>query len=55
MGGMIAQKLALAAPDFVDALVLCDTSTHTGRRGGEMLRAAAGPCAAGGSGASPST
>lgn len=41
MGGMIAQKLALAAPDVVDALVLCDTSTHTGRRTGEMLRAAA--------------
>jgi 3-oxoadipate enol-lactonase len=40
MGGMIAQKLALAAPDFVDALVLCDTSTHTGA-GGEMLRKAA--------------
>ncbi len=48
MGGMIAQKLALSAPDFVDALVLCDTSTHTGRRSGEMLHAAAAAVQAGG-------
>jgi len=41
MGGMVAQKMALAAPDFVDALVLCDTSTHTGRRAGEGLTLAA--------------
>lgn len=41
MGGMIAQKLALAAPDFVDALVLCDTFTRMGRGGVEMLTAAA--------------
>jgi 3-oxoadipate enol-lactonase len=41
MGGMIAQKLALAAPDFVDGLVLCDTSTHVGAAGSEMLTAAA--------------
>lgn len=51
MGGMVAQKLALAAPDFVDALVLCDTSTHTGRRAGEGLRAAAEVARAGGMGA----
>ena len=51
MGGMIAQKLALAAPDFVDALVLCDTSTHTGRRAGEMMHAAAAAVRAGGFGA----
>ncbi|HLM63225.1 MAG TPA: alpha/beta fold hydrolase [Acidimicrobiales bacterium] len=32
MGGLVAQALALAEPDFVDALVLCDTGTHmTGR------------------------
>jgi len=41
MGGMVAQQLALAAPDFVDALVLCDTSTHTGCRAREALLAAA--------------
>jgi pimeloyl-ACP methyl ester carboxylesterase len=41
MGGMIAQKLALAAPEFVDALVLCDTSTHMGQRAGDGLRKAA--------------
>src|SRR5690606_12523584 len=51
MGGMIAQKLALAAPDFVDALVLCDPSTHTGRRAGEMRQAAAAAVRAGGFGA----
>lgn len=48
MGGMIAQKLALAAPAFVDALVLCDTSTHTGRRSREMLLAAAAAVRSGG-------
>ena len=48
MGGMVAQRLALAAPDLVDALVLCDTSTHMGRRSGEMLRAAATAVRAGG-------
>jgi 3-oxoadipate enol-lactonase len=41
MGGMIAQKLALAAPGFVDALVLCDTSTHLGASAGKWLGAAA--------------
>ena len=41
MGGMVAQKLALVAPAFVDALVLCDTFTHTASRGVEGMRAAA--------------
>jgi 3-oxoadipate enol-lactonase len=41
MGGMIAQALALAAPDFVDGLVLCDTSTHMSRGGADMFGAAA--------------
>jgi 3-oxoadipate enol-lactonase len=48
MGGMIAQKLALAAPDFVDALVLCDTFTRTGTRAGEGLQLAADAVRAGG-------
>jgi 3-oxoadipate enol-lactonase len=38
MGGMIAQKLALAEPDLVEALVLCDTGTHMGARATEVLR-----------------
>jgi pimeloyl-ACP methyl ester carboxylesterase len=38
MGGMVAQKLALAEPDLVEALVLCDTGTHMGERAGEWLR-----------------
>lgn len=38
MGGMIAQKLALAEPDLVDALVLCDTGTHLGDRASAWLR-----------------
>ncbi|HEY7069836.1 MAG TPA: alpha/beta hydrolase [Acidimicrobiales bacterium] len=38
MGGMIAQKLALAEPDLVEALVLCDTGTHMGRRAAQFLR-----------------
>jgi 3-oxoadipate enol-lactonase len=38
MGGMIAQKLALAEPDLVEALVLCDTGTHLGTRGAQFLR-----------------
>jgi pimeloyl-ACP methyl ester carboxylesterase len=41
MGGMIAQKLALAEPDLVDALVLCDTGTHLGARASAWLRAEA--------------
>jgi 3-oxoadipate enol-lactonase len=41
MGGMIAQRLALDAPDFVDALVLCDTSTHMGGERGRSARLAA--------------
>jgi len=40
MGGMIAQKLALAEPDLVEALVLCDTGTHMGRRATDYLVAA---------------
>jgi 3-oxoadipate enol-lactonase len=51
MGGMIAQQLALADPEFVDALVLCDTFTHTGSRGAEMLQLAAEAVRAGGFGA----
>lgn len=38
MGGMVAQKLALAEPDLVEALVLCDTGTHLGERAGAWLR-----------------
>jgi 3-oxoadipate enol-lactonase len=38
MGGMIAQKLALAEPDLVAALVLCDTGTHLGERASAWLR-----------------
>jgi 3-oxoadipate enol-lactonase len=38
MGGMIAQKLALAEPDLVEALVLCDTGTHLGDRASAWLR-----------------
>ena len=38
MGGMVAQKLALAEPDLVEALVLCDTGTHLGTRGAQVLR-----------------
>ena len=41
MGGMIAQKLALAEPDLVEALVLCDTGTHMGRRATQYLTDAA--------------
>jgi len=41
MGGMIAQKLALAEPGFVDALVLCDTFLRTGSAGVPGLRMAA--------------
>jgi len=42
MGGMIAQKLALAEPALVEALVLCDTGTHLGERASAWLRAEAG-------------
>ncbi len=38
MGGMIAQRLALAEPDLVEALVLCDTGTHLGERASAWLR-----------------
>jgi 3-oxoadipate enol-lactonase len=38
MGGMIAQKLALAEPDLVEALVLADTGTHLGERASGWLR-----------------
>lgn len=41
MGGMVAQKLALADPGFVDALVLCDTFLRSGRAAGAVLRMAA--------------
>lgn len=41
MGGMIAQELALAEPDLVEALVLCDTGTHMGERAAAWLRAEA--------------
>lgn len=41
MGGMIAQKLALAEPGLVEALVLCDTGTHMGRRATQYLTDAA--------------
>jgi pimeloyl-ACP methyl ester carboxylesterase len=51
MGGMVAQKLALAAPDLVDALVLCDTFTHTASRRVAGLRAAADAVRAEGFGA----
>lgn len=38
MGGMIAQKLALAEPALVEALVLCDTGTYLGERAARWLR-----------------
>jgi pimeloyl-ACP methyl ester carboxylesterase len=38
MGGMIAQKLALAEPELVEALVLCDTGTHLGTGAAQRLR-----------------
>jgi pimeloyl-ACP methyl ester carboxylesterase len=41
MGGMIAQRLALLAPELVDALVLCDTFTHMGRQAADYLAQAA--------------
>jgi 3-oxoadipate enol-lactonase len=51
MGGMIAQKMALADPGFVDALVLCDTFLRTGSAGVAGLRMAAGLVRAEGLGA----
>lgn len=42
MGGMIAQELALAEPELVEALVLCDTGTHMGDRAAAWLRDEAG-------------
>jgi 3-oxoadipate enol-lactonase len=41
MGGMVAQRLALSAPSFVDALVLCDTASHMEASGVEARRHAA--------------
>ena len=38
MGGMIAHKLAVAAPEVVDTLVLCDTFWRTGSAGQAGLR-----------------
>ena len=51
MGGMIAQQLALADPDFVDALVLCDTFLRSNRGAGNALRVAADLVRADGMGA----
>lgn len=42
MGGMIAHKLAVAAPAVVDTLVLCDTFWRTGSAGQAGLRMVAG-------------
>lgn len=42
MGGMIAQKMALADPGFVDALVLCDTFLRPGSARAAGLRMVAG-------------
>lgn len=41
MGGMVAQRLALMAPNFVDALVLCDTASHMEPSGVEARQQAA--------------
>lgn len=41
MGGLVAQQVALAAPDLVDTLVLCDTGAYMPERMGAGLRAAA--------------
>lgn len=51
MGGMIAHKLAVAAPEFVDALVLCDTFWKSGTGGRAGMRIAADAVRAGGMGA----
>ena len=51
MGGMVAQKMALADPGFLDALVLCDTFLRTGSAGVAGLRSAAGLVRAEGLGA----
>jgi 3-oxoadipate enol-lactonase len=51
MGGMIAQKLALAEPGFVDALVLCNTFLRPGSARAAGLRRAAGLVRAEGLGA----
>ena len=50
MGGMIAHKLAVAAPDLVDALVLCDTFWKSGTGGREGMRIAAEVVRSGGMG-----
>lgn len=41
MGGLVAQSLAFAEPDFVDTLVLCDTGAYMPARMGEALLATA--------------
>lgn len=41
MGGLVAQQVALAAPDLVDTLVLCDTGAYMPERMAEGLRAVA--------------
>lgn len=51
MGGMIAHKLAVAAPELVDALVLCDTFWKSGSGGRAGMRIAADAVRAGGMGA----